>query len=285
MSILFLKKSAADVSSEDVAPCILLYGPSGSGKTHTAVAGGKPFVLLMERNGLTTILQANPHADYVLVEDRLELDAQGIPVKDAAGNHVTVKALDVVRMTIAAAKSGELTRAGYDRLVIDSETELQRMFKDEIVAAKGEIPDGEDAFALRDWNTLTEKMRKFHRTLRALPMPVICTALVEEVVDKEGTINVRPSFEGKKTAGEVAQYFSGVGLTVKRTKTEGEGEAAQQVAVYRTMFDGHTRYMTKSCRPTLHGVMEPDVVGWLKGLSKPALSQVEKAALAAGQPK
>lgn len=280
MSILALAVRAGDTKPEDVNPCIFLYGPPGAGKTWAACAGGRPLVALTERNGLTTILHANPDAMIVHIEDTVKLDAQGNAVKDAAGIPVVMKALDVLRELVIAAKSGEIRRAGYDRLVLDSLTELQRLFKDEIQAAKG-TSDAE--FSLQDWGTLNEKMRKFLRTLRALPLPVAATGLDEQVQDGEGTINVKPAFEGKKTSSEVAQYFNAVGFCAKRVTITGEGDKAETKAVYRVMFDGPARYMTKSCSPGVTGVQEANVPGWLNALAgiTSTLSSSGKAALEA----
>lgn len=264
MSMLALAIAASTIKPDDVAPGILLYGPSGAGKTHAAVEGGKPLVLLMERNGLTTILRANPQAGVILVEDRMKPDGKGGFETDANGQPAVLKALDVVRGVIAECKAGLLQKAGYDRLVIDSATELQRLFKDEIIGGKNK-DDGED-MSLKDWGTLAEKMRRFLRTVRALPAPVVMTALVEETQDEAGTIHVRPSFEGKKTANEIAQYFSALGFVAKRVTTEGEGDKAKQTVVHRVMFDGPARYMTKSCGP-VSGILAPNITGWIASIS------------------
>lgn len=258
MSLLDLAIKASDIKPADVHAGILLYGDPGSGKTHAAVKGGKPFVLLLERNGLTTIKRANPDAMVVVVES-----------------------LDQIREAIQLALSGQLQAAGYDRLVIDSLTELQRYFKDEIAAAR----DGggtTDSFSQQEWGVLTEKMRRFLRTLRSIPMSVICTALsqgLEANINGNNVVSFRPAFEGKKTAAETAQYFNGIGFTVKY-EFNGNGE-------HRVMFDGPSRYVTKSCGKVVSGLVNVEEHGapeWLIAISDPDADVIPEKAPAEKAP-
>lgn len=262
MSILDLAKAAADLTPEDISANILIYGPSGNGKTHTAAQGGKPLILLTERNGYSTIIRANPDAKVIFVEESTFTDADG--------NEKTVEALNVVREVIGSVKSGAVKAAGYDRLVIDSVTEIQRLFKDEILVNAGKPVED---FSLKDWGILTEKMRRFFRTLRSLSIPVVAIALVDELINDAGNVTrIRPGFEGKKTAGEVAQFFSAVGFQAKRRIPGGDN--TDEHTQYRVMFDGPERYMLKSCHP-VEGVLEPDVPGWIHDISTSPFNEPE----------
>jgi hypothetical protein len=99
------------------------------------------------------------------------------------------------------------------------------------------------------------------RTLRALPIPVIATALIDEIsttVNGRDVSSYRPSFEGRKTAGETAQYFNAVGFCIKKDK--------QGTVEHATMFDGPARYVTKSCGNVVGGIAAPDPVKWLESI-------------------
>lgn len=252
MSILDLAKRAGDTKPEEVSASILLYGAPGSGKTHAACAGGRPFVCLFETNGMSTIRQVNPDA-VVLYIDEYQ------------------KFVDLLEV----AASGELAAAGFDRLVVDSLTEAQRGIKD-IIAARHQ---GRDEFTQQDWGTLANKSRSMMRKIRSLRIPVVATALCDEVEDSNrdgGVVRLlRPSFEGRKTPAEVSQFFNAVGYATKRPDPKDEKEF-----VYIVGFDLRSdRYMTKACG-AVRGVAKADVVGWLREIRSPTppAPQEEKVA-------
>ena len=209
----------------------LLFGDPGAGKTHACSTAPAPFVVLTERNGMTTIKRANPDAVVAMVTNVADL-----------------------REVLGMARDGRLPH-GCRTLVVDSLTEVQRLFKDEIMAGKR----AGEKFSLQDWGTLTDKMRHFMRTLRDVPYNVVATCLAEaQVSDADGVRYVRPAFEGKKTSAEVAQYFNGVAYVFKRMTKDDQGK---DVALHRAMFDGPSNYVTKACHP-LAGVIETDVGQW-----------------------
>lgn len=217
---------------------MLIFGDPGTGKTHGISLAPNPFILLTERNGLTTVKRANPDATVAVCDD-----------------------IGGVREVIGMAVRGELP-GGCKTLGIDGLTEIQRMFKDEIMAAK----NTKDAqFSLQDWGTLANKMRQLMRTIRNLEYNVVATALAETTTDDAGVRYMRAQFEGKKTSNEIAQYFNGVAYFYKRTRT---GDNDEEVVTHYAMFDGPSNYVTKACHP-LKGTMNTDIGEWYNLLANP----------------
>jgi CheY-like chemotaxis protein len=228
--------TAGSMTAEELHAGFLLFGDPGAGKTHAACLAPRPFVVLTEQNGLTTIRRANPDAIVAVVHNTADLrEALGLAVR------------------------AELPE-GCQTLVVDSLTEVQRLFQDEIMATKR----GGEPFSLQDWGTLTDKMRRFMRTLRDLPYSVVCTALAEaQVSEADGVRYVRPAFQGKKTSMEVAQYFNGVAYLFKRAV---QGEGGEDAIQHFAMLDGPSNYITKPCHPVT-GVVEPRVDNWFAALA------------------
>jgi hypothetical protein len=228
--------TAGDMDASEINAKVMLFGDPGAGKTWAAVTAPKPLVLLTEQNGVTSIRESNPDARIAYVSD-----------------------IGGVREILSMAYKGELKDMGVRTIVIDSLTEVQRLFKDEIIEQKS----ADNEFTLRDWSILTEKMRKFMRTIRDLPYHVVCTALAKsELEETTGVRYVVPAFEGKKTAAEVAQYFNAVGYMAKKEVDE---DGTKKI-IYRAVLEGPSRFMTKPCFP-LTGVQEPDMGKWFKALT------------------
>ncbi len=218
-------KRAGDASEDELFMKLLLYGDSGAGKTWMASAADKCAILLTERNGEHSIRMSNPDALYVYVTSP-----------------------EQVREFFRAALEGELAEQGIKTLVVDGLTEIQRMFKDEIEAERG---DGE--FSVRDWGTLHEKVRGVLRMLRDLPYHVVCTALAQ-TYDGDEIHYVKPQFQGKTFPDEVMQYFNAVGYVFKRgASARGRRGAAKKDAEatveHAVMFDGPARIKSKNCHP------------------------------------
>lgn len=215
---------------------ILVYGDSGAGKTWLAASAPNPVILLTERNGEQSVSMSAPDAPYAIVSTA-----------------------DEVRDFVAGAMSGTFRSQGYDTLVIDGLTEIQRLLRDEIQRAKSE--DAE--FTFRDWGDLNEKMRRFMRTLRDLPYHVVCTALAES--EMEGDIrHVFPAFQGRKLYSEVMQFFNAVGY-VYRAPAEKQGEPMRHLV----MFDGPQRYSVKNAHP-LRGTRSGPVSAWIAEMATAA---------------
>lgn len=255
---------ASQIPFKDLHVGLLLYGDVGVGKTHAVSLAPKPLVLLTEKNGLATIKVSNPDAHVVIVTNVQEL-------REVIGH--------AMRGTLHELFGGKPEDVG--TFVVDGLTEVQQLFKDDINSQK----KGDDQqFSVRDWGTLADKMRFFMRTLRDLPYATVCTALVNQIMlEGDPTKYMRPLFQGKKTASEVAQYFSGVAYLFKRMVKEGDGDDAKEVVKRLAMFDGPSRY---TCKPLHHlnGVVELDVNDWFVTLAQLAKdSDQANAASAAGE--
>lgn len=223
------------VRGRDSAPSnlyykLLVYGHSGAGKTWLAASAPNPIVLLTEQNGVQSVRMSNPDARYAFTSS-----------------------IEDVRDLLRAAQSRTLGTDDdpVDTIVIDGLTEVQRLFKDEMMRERG---DGE--FSIAMWGELTEKMRRFLRVLRDVPYHVVCTALAE--AEMEGEIrHVFPAFQGRKLYDEVMQYFNAVAYCYKQPK----GDVVEHVA----MFDGPSRIAAKNCWP-LRGSRQGPVAGWIAEL-------------------
>jgi hypothetical protein len=233
---------AGDVDSRDLYYKILLYGDSGAGKTWMAASAGDNYaekvdddhgvgrcvIGLTERNGEQSIRHANPDARYALLRS-----AQDVR--------------DFLKMASTGSFPDDVTT-----LVIDGLTEVQQLFKDDIMAERG---DGE--FSVRDWGLLNEKMRGLLRMLRDLPYHVVCTALSETSTAEE-IHYIQPSFQGRKMGGEAMQYFNAVGYVFKKPG-RGKDPSVEHVA----MFDGPARIQAKNSHP-LDGVRRGPVRDWIR---------------------
>lgn len=229
---------------------ILIYGNSGAGKTWMAASAPRPLVLLTEQNGEQSTRLSNPDARYVVVSTIAE-----------------------VREIVALAMHGELgtPEDPVESLVIDGLTEVQRLFKDEMIA--NPTPGGPVLeMSIPMWGELTEKMRRLLRTLRALDMHVVCTALAESEMEGEKR-HIFPAFQGKKLYDEVMQYFNAVGFVEKVVDPKG---GIQNVA----NFDTVSRIAAKNCHP-IRGVRPGPVSAWLHELRTAATSSSTTAAPAA----
>ena len=215
---------------KDLQAKILIYGDSGSGKTYGCSRSNNTIVLLCEKNGMVSVRHSNPNA---LV--------------------VGCTSISEVRAFMHEAMNGGLKKHGVETIVIDGLTEIQRMIKDEIIGSGKQMK-------LQDWGLLADKMRKLLRTIRNLPFNVICTALAEYTFDDDSVRYTGPQFEGKKTAAEVMQYFSAVGVSYKKVNKEND------TVEYRVLFSGPATVMCKSAGD-LGNTENGEAAEWLKKLS------------------
>lgn len=236
---------ARDIPVKDVHVKLLIQGKSGAGKTTLGAMMPKPLVILTEANGLPSILAANPDAIVVRIYD------------PAAYGKAT--SYEVLSETMALAATGAFGD-DVESVVADSATEIQRVIKEQILREKGVLDSPGYVFTQQDWGLLTERMRRFARMFRDVPYHTMMITLSEENRDEDGAVSaVVPQFEGKKLAGEVAQFFSAVGLAFKRMiKVEGQPDAV----AFEVLFQGASKFLVKPCRP-LKNIEPADPRDWI----------------------
>ena len=220
-------KKISEMGIEDLCIKILLHGDSGAGKTFCASSLEKPLILLTEKNGMVSIERSSPDAVMAVCTTAQE-----------------------VRSAFEEIITKGLASFGCKTLVIDSLTEIQRLFKDEILEkSKSKI------FSLKNWGELAEVMRKFMRMIRNLDMNVICTSL-SQYVPEEDTTRILPSFEGKVTPQEVAQYFTAVGFVYRYQEKDARNSDTKYA--HKVMFEGPARVTCKPCGH-LTGTVDADM--------------------------
>lgn len=204
---------------------ILLYADSGIGKTTLAVTAPKPIVILTELQAIPSINLSNP---------------------DAAIVHCS--SLQEVRNVLSFIKTKNDNQ--FETLVIDSLTETQRMIKDEIISTKD--ADKRDNFSMRDWGILADKTRSLIRLLRDLPINVVCTALMDNATDDDGSKRILyPKFEGQRTGKEIAQWFNLIGLMHRKENDEGIKRYLR--------FSGPDSILCKNAQPLPPVIIDPNL--------------------------
>lgn len=167
---------------------LLIYGESGSGKTTLAgSADGVPEmrkVLFLDIEGGTLSLRSR----YPNVES------------------VRIKSWDDMQRVY-----DELYRTdhGFNTIVLDSLTEIQKMSMDAIMRRLVEQHEERDADVpgIREWNINIEQTRKFVRLFRDLPVNTIFTALSKlDKNPRNGAVRTKPYLSGK-VADEVAGFL------------------------------------------------------------------------------
>lgn len=183
MGILSKARSARNVEQHRLN--LFVYGLPGAGKTYiakTAADAGYRVLVLDAESGALTI--RNSDADVLPVKSTRELG-------------------EVLR---ELSKPGH----GYDVVVLDSLTEIQKMQ----VAETG----GQGKMNVQQWGRIGDELRTFVRQLRDLPVHVIAVCLSKETDDDDVGCRVRPALSGSMKE-EVSGFFDLVGYAhVVRTE-------------------------------------------------------------------
>lgn len=287
---------------------ILIYGNSGAGKTWRACQARrkgdsrKVLGLLTEANGVQSARHANP--DILLPSWPLTKRHRGedgssseTPVLDAKGKPMVrhyALTMDEVRDVLKAVINREIP--DLDTLVVDGLTEVQAMMKDEMIGLKelavrdGKAKKGTEVFSQADWGELNEKMRRFMRSLRDLPINVVSTALADVETEEVGESRVRytiPSFQGRKLHNQAAAFQNVVAYCYTSSSRDKKG--ARQIERL-AMVEGPETIQCKPAHP-LTGVLEIPLYEWMDLLTQGPtaakvgreLTEAEKAELESAQ--
>jgi len=205
----------------------LIYGDSGAGKSFLAATAPKPLFLLTELNGQASIMHSNPGADIIHIDSAMLLAEILRDISDNPDNW-----------------------AQYDTIVIDSFTEMQRLIRDQLTNG------GKTQMKLQDWGKLADSMRSLARRIRNLQKNIVGVCLLETNIDEtSGERHLKPAFDGKKTGGEIAQYFNFVGLLYTQTSAKEQNGQSKTSVSRSLMVEGPSRIMCKPCYP-LQGIIK-----------------------------
>jgi phage nucleotide-binding protein len=216
----------------------LVYGESGAGKSFLAATAPKPLILLTEINGQASIMHSNPDADILHITSS---DMLAEVLKDIDENPNDYKQ--------------------YQTIVIDSITEMQRLIKDKLTS------NGRSPMSLPLWGKLANNMRALIRRIRGMKKNVVCIALLEAHIEEEsGQRHLKPAFEGKKTSGEIAQFFNWVGFLYPTMETVNK----EQITIRNLMVEGPSRVMCKPTFPLTGTIKNPNIEDIFNQILKPS---------------
>lgn len=168
---------------------MMIYGNSGAGKTRLAgSADAVPAlrrILFIDVEGGTLTLRNTPYNQIEVIRVKSWSDMESVYNELNAGRH------------------------GFNTVIIDSLTEIQKMSMDQIMRRLVEENDSRDADVpgVREWNINIEQTRKYVRKFRDLPVNTIFTALEHsEKNARTGATKRKPSLSGK-VKDEVAAFL------------------------------------------------------------------------------
>lgn len=212
---------------------MMVYGDSGVGKTFLA---GTSFnvpemrrVLFIDIEGGTLTLRKDfPDIETVRVESWTAMQRLYDALR--AGGH------------------------GYNTIILDSLTEIQKFNMDQIMMKLIESNDERDMDvpSLREWGKNLEQIRRFVRAFRDLPLNVIFTALRREDKDRLNRPKNVPSLSGKMAA-EVAAFLDIV-LYYSVREVDGEDGKKKSLRVLQSVATESTVAKDRS------GLLPPVVV-------------------------
>lgn len=210
---------------------VLLYGRSKSGKSHVASLFRKPLIGLTEHQAMVTIRRANPDAVPILISTPADLFRFKLMAKEAH-------------------------KHGFDAVIADSITDMQRILRAYYTARQGEKA-GKEKTSQESWGLLIDATAKLARDLRDLPIHVVAITLDEEI-NIENTMVHRPAVSGKKLPNDLCQYFNCVGYV----------RVTEQERGYRheVMFRANDQYLV-GAPPWLDDVMPPEPLLWISRMT------------------
>lgn len=203
---------ASELFDEDPWLKVLVYGSSGSGKTTWAAVAPRPLILLTERQGLPSIIRANPDAEVEIVNDYDRFCDVLLAV--VRGHKVTINAGESQQSAFEVEIDGR--SIVIQSVVLDSLSDLHER-------ARKSHDYGEDGI---DWMGVQEDVRAFLDDLRNLPVNLVTLALADESIDEHNRRRTTPLLYGK-IGKLIGQWHSAVGFSHKR---ELDGEIQHGIA-------------------------------------------------------
>ena len=250
-----------DIAEASSTVDLVVQGDSGTGKSRLGALMPRPFVLLLEKQGMKTILGWNPKAVVIpLYQDDKQGSYTGKPavgrtcteIRDA---ETKMRIMDHAFQALEAGRphpegglaipswrvvKGEL--AGFDfskqvhvqSCVVDTCTEWQEVKLEQLLGKKPstsrpeDVPDG-------TWTTLKNATVDLHRRLRDLPLSTLALCHVSEK-ELRGSLKAVLGYYGKTVHPVVPRLVDAVGWLVKQSTQEGVGyacvfEGASDVAI------------------------------------------------------
>lgn len=178
---------------------MVVYGDSGVGKTVFGSTAPKPLYISAEA-GLLSI--ADKDIDVVEINEWPDLVAVFELLKK--GGH------------------------GYQSVVLDSLTELQKKHQDYLLAKTSQ-----PRLSMQAWGDNISAVRKVCRLFRDLPLNVILIALAGEIASEDGSGTPRKCFalNGKTLPGEVMGFFDLVGFMFTQDQKDDSGATVTKRAI------------------------------------------------------
>lgn len=184
----------------------MIYGPTGSGKTAFAAKFKKPLVMLTEPQGLATIQDVNKEA---------------VPVQSKKTGQAWVDSVEGLTAFRAMLRSPDLPHI-FDAIVIDSLTEVQRIYKD-LRQRQYEAHLAADGKENDFWvfQRILVDMMSFCRDVRNAPVHAACICLERVDKDKKGNVlKTMPELEGGIRT-QIGQFFNTVGFMQVTRRAQG----------------------------------------------------------------
>lgn len=219
-----------DVGEIDPHVNILIYGDPGVGKTVLA--------------GSSSVVPALGNVLYVDMEGGTLSLRERYPNVEV----VRIQTFDQLGKIHEALRKGD---SGYDTVVLDSITEIQKFGMYNIMKRALEKDDERDPDlpGIGEWGKNTEQMRRLIRAFRDLSVHTIFLALANTEKDKKGNTLTKPSLSGK-LANEVAGFLDIVCYMYKKTDPD-TGEIKRML-----LTSGSDEYIAKDRTDRLPPLLE-----------------------------
>lgn len=233
----------------------LISGRSGSGKSSLAATAPNPLVLLSERQGGQSILDAAarlgvPAPQMLYMETIKDYGAvlKGLQAMESTG-----------KLTIKEGKDVVLEIDAPETVVLDSLTDACGLIH-------AEIFDAVDKPSFKEWGELKKRVSRFIRLFRDLPCHVLMLCLLDERTENvDGQeVTVRGPMMPMKSLGNVAMAASTVAGIANRSMTkQKEGDDIKVVNTFEVAFSG-TRVDPIKVHTALASVEEPNFANWIE---------------------